>query len=147
MLSRRSKEQLNHAVSNAIVRKMEGFGPRQVGEHAKGNQSRRHDVGPIRRDSRDLATSVEIECAHAVTQLTNTQDGQTAADRRLPHRFKMQGDSREGAAGPDNEIVFGCVGRNDGLEDTLRPGDSRWSCGPNPKENSGPARNAVREWQ
>ena len=63
MLSGRSKEQLNHAMSNAIVRKMKGFRTRQVGEHAKGDQGRWHDVGPIRRDSRDLATGVEIEAA------------------------------------------------------------------------------------
>ena len=68
---------------------MEGFRTRQVGEHAKGDQSCRHDVSAICWDSRNLATGFEIECSHAVTQLTDAQDRQTTADRRLTHRLEM----------------------------------------------------------
>ncbi len=66
MFSRRTKEQLNHAMSNAVVRKMESFGASKVRQHAKGDQGGRHDIGPIRRNAGNRPTTGQVGRAHPV---------------------------------------------------------------------------------
>jgi len=66
MFSRRTKEQLNHAMSNAVVRKMESFGASKIRQHAKGDQGGRHDIGPIRRNAWNRPTTGQVGRAHPV---------------------------------------------------------------------------------
>jgi hypothetical protein len=123
MFAGRTKEQLNHPMSNAVVRKMESFRPRQVGQHAQGDQGGGHDVGPFGRNPRNRPAASQVGGAHPVPKFTDAEQRQSATDRRFAQGFKMQGDRGEDAARSDDQEFLGGARRDDGLEggEQVRP--------------------------
>jgi hypothetical protein len=119
----RAKEQLYHPMSNAVVRKMESFRPRQVGQDAQGDQGGGHDVGPFGWNPRNGPAASQVGGAHPVPEFTDTEQRESAADRRFAQGFKMQGDRGEDAARSDDQEFLRSPSRDDGLEggEQVRP--------------------------
>jgi hypothetical protein len=102
---------------------MECFRPGEVGQHAKGDQGRGHDIGPFGGDTRDGTATRQVGGAHAVSgSPTDAQHGQATADRSFAQGLEMQGDGGEDAAGTDDQELVRRTGRDHGLQGSQEVG-------------------------